>query len=193
MGKSNGDLQPLSNRPRLSTWTITLRTDLHWSDGKPIIREDVIQTISANRLSTLIEEIKTDGKNRLHIRLANAESMFLQRLASLPIRPSHSRQPYRVTSGAYRLKRFRREAINFRLPVTQITIRSRQVALIGLPSNVSSTPHMQSKHFSAKRSISYPSMRCNPCTRFQMTYRCSRHPFLGKPTICCSSTVVKNC
>ena len=41
--------------------------------------------------------------------------MFLQRLASLPIRPSHSRQPYRVTSGAYRLKRFRREAINFRL------------------------------------------------------------------------------
>ena len=98
-----------------STWTITLRTDLHWSDGKPIIREDVIQTISANRLSTLIEEIKTDGKNRLHIRLANAESMFLQRLASLPIRPSHSRQPYRVTSGAYRLKRFRREAINFRL------------------------------------------------------------------------------
>ena len=98
-----------------SSWTITLRTDLHWSDGKPIIREDVIQTLSNNRLALLIEEIKTDGKNRLHIRLANTESMFLQRLASLPIRPSHSRQPYRVTSGAYRLKRFRREAINFRL------------------------------------------------------------------------------
>ena len=98
-----------------SSWTIILRTDLHWSDGKPIIREDVIQTLSNSRLASLIEEIKTDGKNRLHIRLANAESMFLQRLASLPIRPSHSRQPYRVTSGAYRLKRFRREAINFRL------------------------------------------------------------------------------
>ena len=116
MGKSNGDLQPrFEPSEDFSSWTITLRTDLHWSDGKPIIREDVIQTLSNSRLASLIEEIKTDGKNRLHIRLANAESMFLQRLASLPIRPSHSRQPYRVTSGAYRLKRFRREAINFRL------------------------------------------------------------------------------
>ena len=98
-----------------SSWTITLRTDIHWSDGKPIIREDVIQTLSNSRLASLIEEIKTDGKNQIHVRLANAESMFLQRLASLPIRPSHSRHPYRVTSGAYRLKRFRREAVNFRL------------------------------------------------------------------------------
>ena len=97
------------------TWTITLRTDLHWSDGKPIIREDVIQTISENRLASLIEEIKTDGKNHIHIRLTKIESIFPLRLASLPIRPSHSRQPYQVTSGAYRLKRFRREAINFRL------------------------------------------------------------------------------
>ena len=98
-----------------SSWIITLRTDLHWSDGKPILREDVIQTLSNSHLASLIEEIKTDGKNQIHIRLAEAESVFLQRLASLPIRPSHSRQPYRVTSGAYRLKRFRREAINFRL------------------------------------------------------------------------------
>ena len=98
-----------------STWIITLRTDLHWSDGKPIIREDVIQTISENRLASLVEEIKTDGKNRLHIQLTKTEAMFLQRLANLPIRPSHSRHPYRVTSGAYRLKRFRREAITFRL------------------------------------------------------------------------------
>ena len=97
------------------SWAITLKTDLHWSDGKPIVREDVIQTISASRFARLIEEIKTEGKNRIHIRLAEAESVFLQRLMSLPIRPSHSRQPYRVTSGAYRLKRFRREAINFRL------------------------------------------------------------------------------
>ena len=74
-----------------SSWIITLRRDLHWSDGKPIIREDVIQTLSNSRLASLIEAIKTDGKNRLHIRLVNAESIFLQRLASLPIRPSHSR------------------------------------------------------------------------------------------------------
>ena len=97
------------------SWTITLRTDLHWSDGKPISREDVIQTITVSRFASLIEEIKTEGKNRIRVRLAEAESVFLQRLMSLPIRPSHSRQPYRVTSGAYRLRRFRREAINFRL------------------------------------------------------------------------------
>lgn len=98
-----------------SSWRITLRPDLHWSDGKPIRRKDVIQTISESRLTSLIEEIKADGKNRLRIRLAKAESIFPQRLANLPIRPSHSRQPYRVTSGAYRLKNFRQKAINFRL------------------------------------------------------------------------------
>ena len=89
-----------------SAWTITLRTDLHWSDGKPIIREDVIQTLSESRLTSLIEEIETDGKNQIHIRLVKAESIFLQRLASLPIRPSHSHHPYRATSGAYHLKNF---------------------------------------------------------------------------------------
>ena len=98
-----------------SSWIVTLRKDLHWSDGQPISQEDVIQTISESRLASLIEEIKTDSKNQIHIRLAETESIFQQRLASLPIRPAHSRQPYRVTSGAYRLKRFRREAINFRL------------------------------------------------------------------------------
>ena len=97
------------------SWTITLRKDLHWSDGKPIIREDVIQTISASHFASLIEEIKTDGKSQIRIRLAGAESVFPQRLMSLPICPSHSRPLYRVTSGAYRLKRFRPEAINFRL------------------------------------------------------------------------------
>ena len=98
-----------------SAWTITLRPDLHWSDGKPIIRGDVIQTISENRLTKLIDEIKPAGKNQIHIRLVKAESTFLRHLASLPIRPSHSRHPYRVTSGAYRLKSFRPKAITFRL------------------------------------------------------------------------------
>ena len=98
-----------------SAWIITLKTDLHWSDGKPIIREDVIQTLAESRFASLIEEMKTDGKNQLHIRLTKAESIFLQRLSSLPIRPSHSRQPYRVTSGAYYLKNFRPKAITFRL------------------------------------------------------------------------------
>ena len=98
-----------------STWTITLRTDLRWSDGKPIIREDVIQTLSESRLASLIKEIKTDGEDQIHIRLTKTDAMFLQRLASFPIRPSHSQHPYCVTSGPYRLKHFRRDAINFRL------------------------------------------------------------------------------
>ena len=98
-----------------SVWTITLRTDLRWSDGKPIIQENVIQTISESRLAKLIDEIKPAGKDQLYIRLTKAEAIFPQHLASLPIRPSHSRYPYRVTSGAYRLKHFRRQAINFQL------------------------------------------------------------------------------
>ena len=98
-----------------SSWIIVLRKDLHWSDGKPIVREDVIQTISESRLTSLIEEVKTDGKDQIHIRLTKAESLFPRHLASLPIRPSHSKQPYRVTSGAYRLKNFRQQAVNFRL------------------------------------------------------------------------------
>lgn len=98
-----------------SAWVITLRTDLYWSDGKRIIQKDIIQTISESHLASLIVEIKTDGKNRLHIRLAKADSMFALRLASVPIRPSHSSRPYYVTSGPYRLRSFRRDALNFRL------------------------------------------------------------------------------
>lgn len=97
-----------------SEWIITLRPDLRWSDGKPIRRKDVIQTILESHLTKLIDEIKPAGKNRFRIRLTKADSMFLQRLASLPIRPFHSHQPYRVTSGAYRLKNFRTKAITFR-------------------------------------------------------------------------------
>lgn len=98
-----------------SSWIITLRPDLRWSDGKPIRRKDVIQTISESRLTKLIDEIKPDGKNRFRIRLTKTESTFLRHLASLPIRPSHSIQPYQVTSGAYCLKSFRPKAVNFRL------------------------------------------------------------------------------
>ncbi len=98
-----------------SGWTITLRPDLRWSDGKPIRRKDVIQTISESHLTKLIDEIKPAGKNRFRIQLTKAESTFPRHLASLPIRPSHSLHPYRVTSGAYRLKNFRPKAITFRL------------------------------------------------------------------------------
>ena len=112
-----------------SSWRITLRPDLRWSDGKPIRRKDVIQTISDSRIASLIEEIKPDGKNRFRIWLAKAESMFPQRLASLPIRPSHSHQPYRVISGPYRLKKFRQEAINFQLVRNQDYYQEQRVGI----------------------------------------------------------------
>ena len=99
-----------------SSWIITLRPDLHWSDGKPIRRKDVIQTIAESYLAKLIDEIKPAGKNRFRIRLTKGESTFPRHLASLPVRPSHSRHPYRVTSGAYHLKKsFSPKAITFRL------------------------------------------------------------------------------
>ena len=121
-----------------------------------------------------------------------AESIFLQRLASLPIRPSHSRHLYRVTSGAYRLKRFRREAINFRLSrnpdyyqeqtggVDWITIKRFRHAAYAIKALLNQKIDL------------IPLMRCNRRIRFQMTYHCSRHPSLGKRTICCSSIVVKD-
>ena len=128
-----------------STWTITLRTDLHWSDGKPIVRQDVIQTLSDSYLAPLIEEIKTDGTDQIHIRLANAESTFLRHLASLPIRPFHSRRPYRVTSGAYRLKISDGKRSTFNWCGIEITIKDRKAESIGLLSSASSTPPVQSK------------------------------------------------
>lgn len=99
-----------------SAWIITLRADLRWSDGKPIRRKDVIQTISESHLIKLIDEIKPAGRNRFRIGLTKGDSTFPRHLASLPVGPSHSRRPYRVTSGAYRLKKsFNPKAITFRL------------------------------------------------------------------------------
>ena len=90
-----------------SEWQLTLRKDLRWSDGKPIILEDVIAALSASHIAPIIAEIKPDGKTQLRIRLSRAEALFPLRLRYISPLPSHSAQPYRVISGAYRLKRFR--------------------------------------------------------------------------------------
>lgn len=175
------------------TWIITLRTDLRWSDGKPIVREDVIQTISESYLASLIEEIKTDGTDQIHIKLTKVESMFPQRLASLPIRPSHSRQPYRVTSGAYHLKKFRRQAVNFQLVRNPDYYQKKRGGIDWITIRRFTHSARAVQAVRKGRLILYASMRCSPCTRHQTTCRYNRHPFLRKPTICCSSTVVKDC
>lgn len=97
-----------------SQWYLTLRKDLYWSDGKPITLEEVIQAFSTSHIAPIIEEIKPDGKTNLRIQLAQEEPLFLSRLRSIFALPSHSTHPYRVVSGAYRLKRFRPDATTFR-------------------------------------------------------------------------------
>ena len=90
-----------------SQWQLTLRKDLRWSDGKPITLEEVIEAFSASRIAPIITAIKPDGKTQLHIRLSQEEALFPFWLRYICPLPSHSTQPYRVTSGAYQLKRFR--------------------------------------------------------------------------------------
>ena len=90
-----------------SEWQLTLRKNLYWSDGKPITLEEVIEAFSASRIAPIITEIKPDGKTQLRIRLSQAEALFPFWLRYICPLPSHSAQPYRVTSGAYQLKRFR--------------------------------------------------------------------------------------
>ena len=94
-----------------SEWQLTLRKDLRWSDGKPIILEDVIAAFSVSHIAPIITEIKPDGKIQLRIRLSQAEPLLPLRLRYISPLPSHSTQPYRVISGPYRLKRFRPEAM----------------------------------------------------------------------------------
>ena len=94
-----------------SEWQLTLRKDLRWSDGKPITREEVIKALSTSCIAPILTEVKPDGKTQLRIRLSQDEPLFLLRLSTIFVLPCHSTQPYRVISGAYRLKRFRPEAM----------------------------------------------------------------------------------
>ena len=97
-----------------SEWQLTLRKDLRWSDGKPITLEEVIAAFSADHIAPIIEEIKPDGKTQLRVQLSQEEPLFPFHLRSISPLPSHAAQPYKVTSGPYRLKYFRPDAMTFR-------------------------------------------------------------------------------
>ena len=97
-----------------SQWCLTLRKDLRWSDGKPITLEEIVTAFGAKRIAPIIEEIKPDGSTQLRIRLSQEDPLFPYRLRSVFVLPSHSTQPYRIVSGAYRLKRFQPDATIFR-------------------------------------------------------------------------------
>ena len=93
-----------------SQWHLTLRKDLRWNDGKPMILEEVIKALSTSRIAPIIERIKPDGKTNLRIQLSKEAPLFPLRLRGVVVLPSHSTQPYSVISGAYRLKHFRPDA-----------------------------------------------------------------------------------
>ena len=97
-----------------SQWQLTLRENLRWSDGKPITLEEVIAAFSESRIAPIIEEIKPDGKTQLRIQLSQEEPLFPFYLRNISPLPSHASQPYRVTSGPYRLRGFRPDAMTFR-------------------------------------------------------------------------------
>ena len=97
-----------------SQWQLTLREDLRWSDGKPITLEEIIAAFSASRIAPIIAEIKPEGKTQLRVQLTQEEPLFPFYLRSICPLPTHLSQPYRVTSGPYRLRGFRPEAMTFR-------------------------------------------------------------------------------
>ena len=96
-----------------SQWQLTLREDLRWSNGKPITLEEVIAAFSASRIATIITEIKPEGKTQLRVQLSQEEALFPLHLSGILVHPSHSPQPYSVTSGPYQLKHFRPDATTF--------------------------------------------------------------------------------
>ena len=97
-----------------SQWQLTLRKDLRWSDGKPITLEEVIAAFSESRSAPIIAEIKPDGKNQLRVQLSQEDPLFPVHLRSISPLPSHSSQPYRVTSGLYQVKHYRPDAMTLR-------------------------------------------------------------------------------
>ena len=105
------DCEPVKGN---SQWQLTLRKDLRWSDGKPITLEEVIAAFSESRIAPIIAEIKPDGKTQLRVQLSQEEPLFPLHLRGICPLPSHSSQPYRVTSGPYQVKHFRPDAMTLR-------------------------------------------------------------------------------
>ena len=97
-----------------SDWQLTLKDNLRWSNGKPITHEEIIEAFSKSSAAPIIEAIKPDGKTQLRVQLSREEPMFPFYLRSVFVLPSRPSSLYRVISGPYRLRRFCRDAMNFR-------------------------------------------------------------------------------
>ena len=175
-----------------SQWQLTLRKDLRWSDGKPITLEEVIAAFSASSIAPIIAEIKPDGKAQLRIQLSQEEPLFPFHLRVICPLPSHSSQPYRVTSGPYRLKHFRPDAMTFRFDsnpdyyhggdshIDWLTLKR-----FTLPANA-----IKAIENGTLDLLFFLFMRCNPSTNSQRRCLVNSGPFLKITTMPYSSTAI---
>jgi peptide/nickel transport system substrate-binding protein len=94
-------------------WTVTLRQDAKFSDGKPVTAEDVAYTFNKAAESggltdvTVLDQAVAIAADTVELRLKQPQSTFINRLATLGIVPKHAhgagyaRSP--IGSGPYQL------------------------------------------------------------------------------------------
>ena len=97
-----------------SEWHLRLKKNLRWSDGTRIDIQDIMQAFNVSWLAPIITEMKPDGNTQLCIRLSRDEPLFCFYLRGVLPLPSQLSQVYRIFSGPYCVKRFRRNAVTFR-------------------------------------------------------------------------------
>lgn len=93
-------------------WTITLREDAVFTDGTPVLAEDVVYTYTAAKKSgseidlTMISDITQVDEHTVEFVLTSPYSPFLERLAYLGIVPRHAHdeefKDHPIGSGPYR-------------------------------------------------------------------------------------------
>jgi len=95
------------------TWTVTLRKDAVFSDGKPVTAADVAYTFNQAARSgglvdlTALKEAVAIDTHTVELRLQKPQSTFVNRLITLGIVPQHAHGPdyarKPIGSGPYRL------------------------------------------------------------------------------------------
>ncbi|MCX7854644.1 MAG: ABC transporter substrate-binding protein [Anaerolineae bacterium] len=97
-------------------WTVRIRKDARFSDGKPVTAEDVAYTFTAAKESAgLVELAQLEAataldKYTVELRLKEPQSTFIHRLTTLGIVPKHAHGPdygrNPIGSGPYKLVRW---------------------------------------------------------------------------------------